>query len=215
MKILSAVEEEIWSEESHWALSGVSLTPDGKELFFAANAGTGLGAPGGTNWGYFAVDLATRKLNVLSALGSLSGRMPEVAQVSPDGLRLAFMNVGHGGYFVNPRPVYVVDLLTQQSRELLNGPGNHEGECNLTAGPLCWSPDSRYVALDVLYYDVQGIPAESETIRSWIPGRGRSRAVSANEWKPRINDYAVLIFDAATGRQVRELPAAHHVSWSR
>ncbi len=55
---------------------------------------------------------------MLSKLGTFFGRVPEQCAVSPDGGRLLFVFSEHSSAIDNPRSAWVVDLLTQQAREL-------------------------------------------------------------------------------------------------
>jgi hypothetical protein len=71
------------------------------------------------------------------------------------------------------------------------------------------------VAQDSLYYDYGIASGGGSYIRSWKPGRGWGKRVSPEKWEPKAEDYVVKIFDAATGRVVREIPGAAKVSWGR
>ena len=51
-----------------WELGPPALSPDGQRLFFPCNAGSPSGLGGSTTFGFFAVDVRTRKLVVLSRL---------------------------------------------------------------------------------------------------------------------------------------------------
>lgn len=194
-----------------WSNSPAALSPDGKQLYFASNARTNLGASGGTTWCFFRVDLATRRLSVLPGPGTFEGmRIAEWCQVSPDGKKLLFLCVGHGSAVENTRFVYVVDLQTQQVRELLNN-GIHKGDTNFVDGMPCWSPDSRYVALDVFYYRVNYEDAGIK-IRVRKPGGGWAEVTDDEDWAK--GHYDVRIFNAGTGSLVRTIKNASCPSWA-
>ena len=183
---------------NNWQTGTPTLAPDGKTVFFAANAGLGMGASGNTSFAFFAADVATGKLAVLSKLGALFGRVPWSAnecQVSPDGQRLLFVTSAHNMAVDNPRQVFVVDLLTQEKRELLAPAPHRANDTNLTEG-ACWSPDGRFVAVSALFYDVAAV-------------------LKKPHWEPRPGDYTLFVFDAGTGRVVRRVPGATRPTWSR
>lgn len=195
---LADPEPTLWRDPNNWQIGAPALTPDGKKVLFAANAGQGMGASANTTFCFFAADVATGRLAVLSKLGAFFGRVPAEAgecAVSPEGGRLLFLSSAHSSAVENPRSAYVVDLLTQNSRELLHTDPAHRKHTNLTDG-ACWSPDGRQVAVSVLYYDVSDV-------------------LKTPNWEPRERDYALLIKDAATGRTLRRIPGARRPSWSR
>jgi hypothetical protein len=142
-------------------------------------------------------------------------RMPLDCRVSPDGKRLAFLYGAHGSAISNPSYLSVVDLETQRSRELLHHDRRHRESDNYTQGSFSWSPDSRYLAQDTMYYDYQVTAGRYGYIRSWKPGRGWGKRVPTEKWRPEDENYATEIFDAATGKVVREIPGAVKVTWGR
>ncbi|MGV3722062.1 MAG: TolB family protein [Actinomycetota bacterium] len=214
VKSLIDVQKEK-GEGHHWYLGPTALMPDGQRLFFACNAGSLSGNTGNTAYGFFAVDLRTRKVAVLCRLGAFDGFcMPAACLVSPDGKRMAILYNARGGAVSNPWFLRIVDLETQRSRELLHRNPRHRKDENRVAGLPSWSPDGRYVVQDAYYYEYDSTDGRNE-IRPWKPGRGRGKKVSASEWEPQDEDYAALIFDAATGQQVRELPGALAATWGR
>lgn len=196
-------EEEVFG----WQVSTPALAPDGQALYFASNLGASMGASAMTTYCFFVVDVAKKKLTALSGLGEIDGlRMPETCSVSPDGRKLLFVAIEHGSAIQNTRNLFIVDLLTQRSQELLTR-GYTDDDSNFMAGTPCWSPDGRYVATDVLSYRIN---RSDYSIRLRKPQGRRGKAQ-----EPTDNDYDVLIFDAATGRQVRRIPHAKEPSWSR
>jgi len=194
-------------EPNGWEVSSPALAPDGQALYFASNLGASQGASAMTTYCFFVVDVARKKLTALSGLGEIDGlRMPLTCSVSPDGRKLLFVAIEHGSAVQNTRKLFVVDLTTQISRELLTR-SYGEWDSNFMAGMPCWSPDSRYIATDVLGYSINRTDY-SIRLRKADVGRGKTR-------EPTDNDYSVLIFDASTGRQVRRIPHAREPSWSR
>jgi hypothetical protein len=94
----------------------------------------------------------------------------------------------------NPSAIYVVDLLTQATRNLVSRAPQRKNDTNLVDG-VAWSPDGRFVAASLLFYAVADV-------------------LRKENWEPRPGDYTLFVFDAATGRVVRRIAGAHRPSWS-
>ena len=77
---------------SNWISGAVGLRPDGNVLYFASNLGTGLSSDGNTKFAFFAVQLATGRIRLLSKLGVFFGSMPSRLSFSPDGAKFAFFS---------------------------------------------------------------------------------------------------------------------------
>jgi len=72
---------------------------------------------------------------------------------------------------------------------------HRKDDTNLVDG-VAWSPDGRFVAASLLFYDVADV-------------------LRKENWEPRPDAYTLYIFDAATGRVVRRIPGARRPSWSQ
>ncbi len=193
------------SSSSDWAFGTPALSPNGKTAFFACNLGTGLGASGNASFCFFAADIATGKLSVLSKPGAFFGRVPYDMQVSPDGARLLFTVSQHDSAFNNPSQVYVVTLQTQQKRELLyGGPQKRPGDddSNLLEG-ACWSPDGKYVAVSVNFYSLAKLMA-----------RVRKQPEGTSDL-PVPKTWTLNIYDVRTGQIARRIPDARQPSWGK
>jgi dipeptidyl aminopeptidase/acylaminoacyl peptidase len=210
-RLRAALKEASGSGQT-WAVSPPAVSPDGQAVYFACNAGAPMGASGGTTYAFFVRNVATGKVAALSGLGDFESlRMPEVCRVSPDGKRLLFVSTAHGSAIQNTRHLYLVDLPTQRSREVL-ARGYTEWDSNLIDGEPCWSADGRYVAADVFSYRID---SETNAFRVRKPEGGWGKTIEPDALKLTDRDYAVLIFDAGTGREVRRIPGAACPSWSR
>jgi Tol biopolymer transport system component len=193
--IIEGLDPAMWKEAINWAISAPALSPDGSRLYFCSNAGSGQGAAGNSSWAIFAADLKSGKIAVLSKVGAQFGRMPETFEVSPDGKRLLALVSVHSSAIDNPSCALVVDLPTQNSRELLGKVAPKSADSNLTWG-ACWSPDSRYVALAAYFYKTSDVLKQ------------------ANWNGPKDNQWTLYVQDAATGKVVRRIAGARSPSWA-
>lgn len=184
-------------EARHWAWGAPTVTPDGKTVFFATNAGTSQGAAGNTTFCFFAADPATGRLSVLSRLGEHFSRIPDVCRVSPGGDRLLYVTSTHHNAAHNPSTLLVVNLPTQTlvRSSYLEPPAGLKDASNLVDG-ACWSPDGRFVAASALFYSVAGIGKKMEA-----------------GWEPRSRDFVLTVYDVATGRALRRIVGATRPSW--
>ena len=193
--LTGAVDRELWSDAGNWQFSLPALMPDGQRLFFATNAGTGAGAAGNCGWCLFAVDTANGKPAPLSGLGALYGRVPHWLSVSPDGRYLAFLDSLHDSALRNPVGLHLTELLTQSDRELLWA--GHDAEKDACVGDeACWSPDSRYIAVSVAWYN------PDELVKA-----------EATEVPAKL--FGLTVFDAASGRAVMTVPGGRSPSWGK
>jgi len=193
--LLSATTDPLTKDAHNWQLSDPALAPDGSRLYFASNAGTGFGAQGNGEFALFAVDLKTNTLSVLSKVGANFGRPPHIFRVSPDGKRLLVATSVHSSAADNSCSAYVVDLQTQNSREVFNGVlRGSKNKANFLDSTV-WSPDGKYVALSGYFYDAQ------------------TTVIEGDEAKPE--QYTTGIVDATTGRLVRTIQGATSLGWAR
>ena len=197
--IVLPANDPMLKETRNWALSDPAMAPDGSRLYFACNGGTDSGAAGNTMFALFSVDLKTNKIAVLSKLGENFGRMPHIFQVSPDGQRLLMAVSQHDSAADNSCFVEVVDLLTQNSREVFEGvlPGSKD-KANFLDSAV-WSPDSKYVASSGYFYDAEKMM--QNYTGDWP------------EVKPA--QYTTGIVDARTGKVVKTIQGATSLSWVR
>ncbi|BCM90788.1 hypothetical protein IAD21_02650 [Abditibacteriota bacterium] len=183
----------------NWQLSDPALAPDGSRLYFTSNVGTGYGAAGNGEFALFAVDLKTNKLAVLSKVGELFGRPPHIFRVSPNGKRLMLASSVHNNAADNSCFVEIVDLLTQNSREVFLGvlPATKD-KANFLDSAV-WSPDSKYVATSGYFYDTnKAMPDDN------------------GDWpEVKSSQYTAAIVDAATGKSVKTIKGATSLNWMR
>lgn len=184
---------------SPWQLAGPVLSPDGTRAYFASNCATGFGAAGNGMQGYFVCDLKTGKISVLSKLGSNLGRPPEMT-ISPDGKRILAVSSIHSSAADNSSVALIIDLETQNSREIIfKIPGSKE-MANLYGGSA-WSPDGKHLALSAYFYDPEVAFKEVGEDGNW-PKEAPSK------WK-------TAIFEAATGKIWGIKNGMRAPSWSR
>jgi hypothetical protein len=182
-ELLASNSPDLYSNSRNWLLSEPALSPDGEALYFATNAGSGMGASGNTDFLIVKADTEDERLLVLGKLGTFFGRWPRL-QVSPDGRKLLVSTSYHSSAVENPALAYAVDLVTQKSVELLRNDPTVKDLASLSGGE-CWLADSKAVALSAAYYRVPG----------------------AADGLPNPK-YDLYIKDAASGRLIRRITGA-------
>jgi len=188
------IDPTLWKDPNNWNLGNVIFTADGTRAFFTTNVGNGSGAAGNTSFGLFAYDLVKDKLGVLSRVGAQFGRLPNIFELSPDGLRLLMVVSVHNSALDNSSFATVIDLLTQKSREvLLNVPEAKLGT-NFFSN-ACWSPDGKYVAVSAYFFD--------------------ANKVTDNWSGPAAGDWITWIKSAASGSTVSRIQGGQSPSWGR
>lgn len=199
-ELTGTLDLSLWRDSRNWGIGPPALSPEGRRLYFAVNAGSGLGAAGNTTYCFLTADLKRGSLAPWSKLGVMFARLPHVCEVSPDGRRLLLLTSFHVSAAENPCQADIVDLYTQKSREMLWADGRLKKNPNLTSltDGACWSPNGRYVAVSVLYYDAQAAFKEL--------GKG--------DWQPRDEDFTLTVFNAITGAVLLRFPGGHAPSWS-
>lgn len=200
MKALTdAIDPTMYRDQFNWGFGPPALTPDGERVFFAVNAGVGLGATGNTTWCLVVATVADGALLPLSKVGCIEfGRLPHVLTVSPDSRRLLMITSFHNNAVENPCQAYVIDLHTQESKELLWADKRLEATPNLvnvTSG-ACWSPDGKYVAIAAAYYDGEA-------------------AIKTENFELADENFVTTIYDAVTGQPVRQILAAQQPAWGK
>ncbi len=156
---------------SNWLSGAVGLRPDGNVLYFASNLGTGISATGNASFVFFAVQLSTQRLRLLSKLGVFHGSMPSRVNFAPDGSKFAFYSqftLNANGWLQSltvcelnlekPIEMLVKDLLPKPVVTPTGSPtepgapiSSPTGEQLLENG-MAWSPDSKFLAFSVAKY---------------------------------------------------------------
>lgn len=186
-------DPEMAKDPTNWMISDPVLTSDGRTLYFCTNAGTGEGAQGNTSFCVVSVDVASGRLRVLDRLGLFFGRSPSTFDLSPDGRRLLISSSVHNSAADNSFVVLTADLKTNRVVNLLATDRQAKSSANVVKG-ACWSPDSRYVAVSVFYYNAERDDAEAIY----------NSSVATLEIK-----------DAGTARTVKTVPNLAYPSWGR
>lgn len=156
---------------SNWLSGAVGLRPDGNVLYFASNLGTGISVTGNSSFVFFAVQLSTQRVRLLSKLGVFHGSMPSRVNFSPDGSKFAFFSP----FTLNPnewlQSLTICELNLEKPIEMLVKdpppkppltPTNPQTEPavpissptgeQLLENGMAWSPDSKFLAFSVAKY---------------------------------------------------------------
>ena len=180
-EVINGQSDDLWQKPINWQITAPAIAPDGSRAYFASNAGTGYGAAGNGTLGLFSYNLKTGVLSIMSKVGTQFGRPPEL-RLSPDGKRLLIVSSVHSSAIDNSSYALVIDLLTQNTRELLYQMPGAKNKANIFGG-AAWSPDSKYLAISSNFYD-------SEKMMNQPDG---------NWPEPTAKDYKTTIFYAGTG----------------
>lgn len=198
--LLGAYDPDLAKEERNWANGGMSFSRDGKTLFFASNAGTASGASGNTTFAYFAGDTSTGKLLPLSKVGAEFGRIPHIAQVSPDGQRFMYGSSAHSSAIDNPVFIDSVYLPTQVDTTILSVPVKGPLDSNLEDG-TAWSPDSRFIAVSAYFYNQEAL--------------GKLYEANPNMSDVSPSKFTLTIRDARTGKVLKSIAGATRPTWGK
>lgn len=182
-------DDEMARSAENWTISTAVLSHDGRYVTFLSDCGTGQGAQGNSTMGFVRVDVQTGRTRVLERLGVVFGRPPTVLALSPDGRRLLVASSAHNSAADSSFTVRDVDIDTGKTVDLLASDPRAKRLANNVEG-ACWSPDSRYVAVSVRYYD--------------------ARSADADSGGPKAD---LEIKDATTGRTVRVVKDFAQPSW--
>jgi hypothetical protein len=196
-----SLKEENPFPYSQWQLAGPVLSPDGNRAYFTSNAGTGFGAAGNGMQGYFSCNLKTGVISVLSKVGLSFGRPPEMS-ISPDGKRLLAVSSVHSNAADNSSVALVIDLETQNSREIMFKIPGSKDRANFYGGSA-WSPDGKFLALSAYFYDADRAMQEVADA-----GSDNWPATRSSAWK-------TAIFESATGKIWGIKLGMRAPSWSR
>jgi WD40 repeat protein len=116
-----------------WAFGGITLSRDGRQLYFASNSGAGIARTGTTHWRWFVVNTAGGETKPLE-LPEFTGRLPDTVEISSDGKKMVF-----GFSNQNATTIYLLNFVQNELRTLFQNPN---GSLN-----AMFSPDSRYLAI--------------------------------------------------------------------
>jgi hypothetical protein len=178
------------ADDVNWTVTRPQVTRDGRRVYFASNAGWGVGSAGSTTSAVFEVDVETVKLRVLGWLGTYPGNVLEV-RPSPDGRRLLMVVARHTSNANVTTLVYAADLARQSVRELVGVSAPKGTQPVLDSA--CWLADSRNVALSVAY------PRPGDLNRQ-------------NGFELPAAAYTLVVQDAASGKVLHRVPGATGVA---
>jgi hypothetical protein len=171
------LDPSLAKDADNWAIGKTAISADGGHVYFLCNAGTSEGAQGNTTMCFVRVDVASGHLTVLGRMGTVFGRVPDVFALSPDQRKLLVASSVHNSAADNSEVVESVDIASGRTVDYLakdtphpqplSPPGKGEQQdftmANIVDG-ACWSPDSRYVAVSVYYYDTATLSDDSDLV---------------------------------------------------
>ncbi|MFC3831638.1 MULTISPECIES: hypothetical protein [Deinococcus] len=174
------------AQDASWVVTPPRVTRDGQRVYFATNAGWGVGSGGSTTSAVFQVGVRDVALRALGWLGTFSGSALELLP-SPDGTALLLLHTRHTSNAEVSTAVSVADVAARTRRPLtaLAAPA---GRVTVLAG-TCWLADGRHVALSA----AQVNPATLSAATAFVPP---------------VSAFTLLVVEARTGRVVQRVPGA-------
>ncbi|MFC4427136.1 hypothetical protein [Deinococcus navajonensis] len=184
------LDPRLQADERNWTVSVPRVTPDGRRVYFASNAGWGVGSAGDTTSAVFEVDVPSAGVQALGWLGTFEGHVQDVWP-SPDGRGLLIVVTRHVSNTDVQTFVYAADLTARRRHELVRVDAGRGRRSLLDS--VCWLADSRHVALSVAYPRQQDL-------------------TPANSFTPPSTAFTLVVKDAATGQTVHRVPGATGVA---
>ncbi|BDP43957.1 hypothetical protein DAETH_39260 (plasmid) [Deinococcus aetherius] len=189
-KFLGDLDPRAQADDVSWTVTAPKVTQGGGRMYFASNAGYGVGSAGTTTSAVFEVDVRTLRLRVLGWLGTLAGSVLEVLP-SPDGGHLLVLLARHDSNARVDTFVYAADLGRRSVRELAVASAP-KGTLSILDS-ACWLADSRQVALSVAYARPQDLNEK-------------------NGFEPPAGAYTLFVKDAGSGKTLRRVSGATGVT---
>ncbi|MBB5364163.1 hypothetical protein [Deinococcus humi] len=185
-KFVGALDPRAQADDVSWTVTSPQVTRDGRRVYFASNAGYGVGSAGTTTSAIFEVGVGEVKLRVLGWLGTFAGSVLDVLP-SPDGGKLLILLQRHDSNVQVNTFAYIADLGQKTVREVIAGSAPKGTLTMLNSS--CWLADSRHVALSVAYPRPDDLNQE-------------------NGFEPPASAYSLLVKEAGTGKTLRRVPGA-------
>ncbi|WP_189011481.1 hypothetical protein [Deinococcus malanensis] len=189
-RFLADIDPRAQADDVSWTVTSPRVTRDGRQVYFASNAGYGVGSAGTTTSAIFAVDVREVRLRVLGWMGTFEGSVLDVVP-SPDGGKLLILLARHDSNAHVNTYAYVADLGRKTMRELIVGSAPKGTLTVLNSS--CWLADSRHVALSVAY------PRPEALTR-------------VNDFTPPPGAHALVVKESASGRAVSRVAGATGVA---
>lgn len=117
----------------NWTFGGITLSRDGRQLFFASNLGNGIARSGTTHWRWFVVNTDAGEPTALQ-LPEFTGRLPDTVEISSDNKKMVF---GFSNQYAST--IYLLNFVQNELRTLYQ---NKNGALS-----AIFSPDSNFLAI--------------------------------------------------------------------
>ncbi|THF68175.1 hypothetical protein E7T06_17735 [Deinococcus sp. Arct2-2] len=189
-EFLGDLDPRAQADDVSWTVTSPQVTRDGQRVYFASNAGYGVGSAGTTTSAVFEADVREVKLRALGWLGTFVGSVLEVTP-SPDGKKLLILVARHDSNAQINTFAYVADLGHKNVRELIVAQAPQGTLTVLNSS--CWLADSRTVALSVAYPYPEDLNPKSG-------------------FEPAASGHTLFVKDAENGKTLHRVPAATGVT---
>ena len=189
-RFVSELDPHAQADDVNWTVSAPQVSRDGRRVYFASNAGYGVGSAGTTTSAVFEVDVSEVQVRALGWLGTFSGSVQSVLP-SPDGRKLLILLARHTSNAQITTFAYVADLTRQTVRELIAARAPKGTLSVLNSS--CWLADSQRIAVSVAYPRPENLNRQ-------------------NGFEPPASAYTLLVQDAGSGRIEHRVPGATGVA---
>ena len=182
----AALDPKAQAQDGNWVVTPPQVTRDGRRVYFATNAGWGVGSGGATTMAVFQVQVSDVTLSTLGWLGTFEGSALEVVP-SPDGRRLLLLNTRHVSNDQVSTTGEIADV-TAKTRLALKALTPPKGQMSVLGG-ACWLADGQHVAISVAQPKLADLSA-------------------MNQFMPPTSTFTLLVIDVHTGMVTQRIPGA-------
>ncbi|WP_412027547.1 hypothetical protein [Deinococcus yunweiensis] len=178
------LDPQAQAQDANWVVTPPQVTRDGRRVYFATNAGWGVGSGGTTTLAVFQVNVGDVTLKALGWLGTFAGSALNVLP-SPDGTALLLLKTRHVSNAEVSMTGEIAQLSSKTRRTLT--PLTAPAGLITVPGGACWLADGQHVAISVAQVRPESLTA-------------------ATSFTPPTSSFTLLVIDIRSGQVVQRIP---------